>query len=129
MLTGELGHGSRRRITVAVYQRDNEAYYGQLSKGFESSGRRWRPQNGTPDTKQAQARCLRGGGGLREALFGKRRRRKRAAANAVKGIKRKGRAIVARALAPMVGDKEKAQSLPDSLKSRFPDDTIVKLTT
>jgi eukaryotic-like serine/threonine-protein kinase len=109
---------------MLYYQAETAAYYGQLNKAREFS-------------KQAVAAAERAGrheraagceaaAALREALFGNGAEAKRhSSAALMTSNAREVQFLAALALA-MVGDRESAVEFADSLKSRFPDDTVVK---
>jgi tetratricopeptide (TPR) repeat protein len=109
---------------MLYYQADTAAYFGQLSKARELS-------------KQAIASAERAGrreraavceadAALREALFGNGAEAKRSAGNALKASNGRDVQFVSALALAMVGDRDRAVEFADSLKSRFPDDTIVK---
>jgi len=109
---------------LLYFQSDTAAYYGQLNKARElsreavASAERAGRKEGAAGSEAAA--------GLREALFGNGAEAKLAAANALKASNGKDVQFVAALSLAMVGDKDKAVEFADSLKSRFPDDTIVK---
>jgi len=109
---------------LLYYQSDTAAYYGQLNKARELS-RQAAASAERAGHKEGAAGCE-AAAGLREALFGNGAEAKRAAANALRASNGKDVQFVAALSLAMVGDKEKAIEFADSLKSRFPDDTIVK---
>ena len=109
---------------LLYYQSDTAAYYGQLNKARELS-RQAVASAERAGRKEGAAGCE-AAAGLREALFGNGAEAKRAAGNALKASNGKDVQFLAALSLAMVGDKEKAIEFADSLKSRFPDDTIVK---
>ena len=109
---------------LLYYQSDTAAYYGQLNKARELS-RQAVASAERAGRKEGAAGCE-AAAGLREALFGNGAEAKRAAGNALKASNGKDVQFVAALSLAMVGDKEKAIEFADSLKSRFPDDTLVK---
>jgi len=109
---------------LLYYQSDTAAYYGQLNRARELS-RQAVASEERAGRKEGAAGCE-AAAGLREALLGNGAEAKRAAANALKASNGKDVQFVAALSLAMVGDKEKAVEFADSLKSRFPDDTIVK---
>ena len=109
---------------LLYYQSDTAAYYGQLNRARELS-RQAVASEERAGRKEGAAGCE-AAAGLREALLGNGAEAKRSAANALKASNGKDVQFVAALSLAMVGDKEKAVEFADSLKSRFPDDTIVK---
>jgi tetratricopeptide (TPR) repeat protein len=109
---------------LLYYQADTAAYYGQLNKAREFS-RQAVAAAERAGLKEGAAGCE-AAAGLREALFGNGAEAKRAAGNALKSTNGKDVQFVAALSLALVGDKEKALEFADSLKSRFPDDTVVK---
>jgi tetratricopeptide (TPR) repeat protein len=109
---------------LLYYQSDTAAYYGQLNRARELS-RQAVASAERAGRKEGAAGCQ-AAAGLREALLGNGAEAKLAAANALKASNGKDVQFVAALSLAMVGDKEKAVEFADSLKSRFPDDTIVK---
>jgi tetratricopeptide (TPR) repeat protein len=109
---------------LLYYQADTAAYYGQLNKAREFSGQAVAAAE-RAGRKEGAAGCE-AAAGLREALFGNGAEAKRAAGNALRSTNGKDVQFVAALSLAMVGDKDKAVEFADSLKSRFPDDTIVK---
>jgi tetratricopeptide (TPR) repeat protein len=109
---------------LLYYDADTAAYFGKLGKARELS-------------KQAVAAAQRAGrperasaceaaAALREALFGNGAEAKRHAASALVSSNGRDVQFVAALALAMVGDRDRAVEFADSLKSRFPDDTIVK---
>ncbi len=109
---------------LLYYQADTAAYYGQLNKAREFS-RQAVAAAERAGRKEGAAGCE-AAAGLREALFGNGAEAKRAAGNALRSTNGRDVQFVAALSLAMVGDKDKAVEFADSLKSRFPDDTIVK---
>jgi tetratricopeptide (TPR) repeat protein len=109
---------------LLYYQSDTAAYYGQLNRARELS-RQAVASAERAGRKEGAAGCE-AAAGLREALFGNGAEAKRAAGNALKTSNGKDVQFVAALSLAMVGDKDQAIEFADSLKSRFPDDTIVK---
>jgi tetratricopeptide (TPR) repeat protein len=109
---------------LLYYQADTAAYYGQLNKSRELS--REAAAAAERAGRKEGAAGFEAAAALREALFGNGAEAKRAASNALRATNGKDVQFVAALSLAMVGDKEKAIEFADSLKSRFPDDTIVK---
>jgi tetratricopeptide (TPR) repeat protein len=109
---------------LLYYQSDTAAYYGQLNKARELS--RQAISSAERAGRQERAAACQGAAALREALFGNGAEAKRFAASALRSSNGKDVQFVAGLALAMVGDKEKAIEFADSLKNRFPDDTIVK---
>jgi serine/threonine protein kinase/tetratricopeptide (TPR) repeat protein len=109
---------------LLYFQSDTAAYYGQLNKARELS-RQAVASAERAGRKEGAAGCE-AAAGLREALIGNGAEAKRAASNALNASNGKDVQFLAALSLAMVGDKDKAIEFADSLKSRFPDDTIVK---
>jgi len=109
---------------LLYYQADTAAYYGQLNKARDLSKQ-------AIEAAQRAGRRERAAGceaaaGLREALFGNGGEAKRYAFEALQASNGKDVQFVASLALAIVGDRDRAVEFADSLKSRFPDDTIVK---
>jgi serine/threonine protein kinase/tetratricopeptide (TPR) repeat protein len=109
---------------LLYYQADTAAYYGQLNKARELSKQAIEAAQ-RAGRKERAAGCE-ASAGLREALFGNGGEAKRYAFEALKASNGKDVQFVASLALAMVGDRDRAVEFADSLKSRFPDDTIVK---
>jgi serine/threonine protein kinase/Flp pilus assembly protein TadD len=109
---------------LLYYQADTAAYFGQLNKARDLS-RQAVAAAERAGRKERSAGCE-AAAALREALFGNGAEAKRYAASALKDSNGRDVLFVAGLALAMVGDKEKATEFADSLKSRFPDDTVVK---
>jgi serine/threonine protein kinase/tetratricopeptide (TPR) repeat protein len=109
---------------LLYYQADTAAYYGQLNKARDLSKQAIEAAQ-RAGRKERAAGCE-AAAGLREALFGNGGEAKRYAFEALKASNGKDVQFVASLALAMVGDRDRAVEFADSLKSRFPDDTIVK---
>jgi len=109
---------------LLYYQADTAAYYGQLNKARDLSKQAIEAAQ-RAGRKERAAGCE-AAAGLREALFGNGGEAKRYAFEALQASNGKDVQFVASLAFAIVGDRDRAVEFADSLKSRFPDDTIVK---
>jgi tetratricopeptide (TPR) repeat protein len=109
---------------ILYHQADTAAYCGQLNKAREFS-RQAVAAAQRAGLKEGAAGCE-AAAGLREALFGKGTEAKRSVGKALRPTNAKDVQFVIALSLAMVGEKDKAFEFADSLKNRFPDDTVVK---
>jgi serine/threonine protein kinase/Flp pilus assembly protein TadD len=109
---------------MLYYQAESAAYFGQLGKARELS-RQAVAAAERAGRKERAAGCE-AAAALREALFGNGAETRQYAGKALKDSNGKDVQFVAVVALAMVGDRDRAIEFADSLKSRFPDDTIVK---
>jgi serine/threonine protein kinase/Tfp pilus assembly protein PilF len=109
---------------MLYYQADTAAYSGQLAKARELS----RQAVATAELAGSRERAAgcEAAEALREALFGNGAEAKRYANSALSRSNARDVQFVVGLSFALVGDKEKATEVADSLKNRFPDDTIAK---
>jgi tetratricopeptide (TPR) repeat protein len=114
------------QAVLLYYEADSAAYFGQLNKARELSlqavaaAERAGHQERATGCKSAAA--------LREALFGNEAESRRIAANALRPSNGKDAQFLAGLALAMTGDRDKAVAFADSLRSRFPEDTIVQFS-
>ena len=109
---------------MLYYDSDTAAYSGQLGKARELT----RLAVGSAEVagrKERAAGCE-GAAALREALFGNGAEAKRAALAALSHANARDVQFISALALALVGDKPKAVEVADLLKSRYPEDTIVK---
>jgi len=106
------------------YAADTAAYFGRLDKARELS-RQAVVSAERAGHKEKAAGCE-AAAALREALFGDSARAKQYATSALRGSKGKDVQFVAGLALAMLGDREKAFRVADSMKTRSPDDTILQ---
>jgi len=109
---------------MLYYDSDTAAYSGQLGKARELT----RLAVGSAEVagrKERAAGCE-AAAALREALFGNGAEAKRAALSALSHSNARDVEFVSALALALVGDKPKAVEVADLLKSRYPEDTIVR---
>jgi len=109
---------------MLYYQADTAAYFGRLNKARDLSKQAITAAERAGRRERA-AGCE-AAAGLREALFGNGAEARQYATNALKASNGKDVQFIASLALAMVGDRDRAIEFTDSLKSRFPDDSIVK---
>jgi serine/threonine protein kinase/tetratricopeptide (TPR) repeat protein len=109
---------------LLYYDADTAAYSGQLKKARDLS------QQAVAAAERAgrkeRAGACEAASALREALFGNGAEAKRHAASALLSTNGRDVQFAAALALAMVGERDRAVEFADSLKSRFPDDTVVK---
>jgi hypothetical protein len=109
---------------MLYYEADTAAYYGQLNKARELS--LLAVASAERAGRQERATACKSGAALREVLFGNNAETRRFAAKAPSPSSGKDTLFLAGLALAMAGDRDKAVAFADSLKSRFPEDTIVQ---
>jgi tetratricopeptide (TPR) repeat protein len=109
---------------LLYYQADTAAYFGQLGKARELS-RQAIAAAELAGGKERAAGCE-AAEALREALFGNGAEAKRYANSALSRSNARDVQFLIGLSFALVGDKERATEVADSLKNRYPDDTITK---
>jgi tetratricopeptide (TPR) repeat protein len=109
---------------MLYYQAETAAYSGQLSKARELSRQAVATGElaGSKDTSAGRE----GAGALRESLFGNKVEAARIAASAQNHSSLKDVQFAAGLSFALAGDKKRAIKIADGMKSRYPEDTVVR---